>query len=327
MTIYSIEEDKKIIKLYTEEKLGVAKIAKLTHHDPALVSQVLHENGIWIRGSRNFTDEEEAKIAKRYLAGESAKAIARSLGLNHHISICAALKRQGIEQRPKSERNRLYALNTRAFDVIDSEAAAYWLMFLYADGSVSRRTLSLTLKEEDYKHLGKLKDFMKSESPIAIQKRKVGGRLRGYAHIEFTDQHLANQLKGLGIVKGRPDYLSALNAIPGELYHHALRGFWDGDGGAPRNPNQGISFCGKEDFLIWIRAHLALKVGTNPNLKVSKHSKAKLWYLRYSGRRQALEVLDYLYWEATIWLERKRKRVDSWPPPQPKIRNEKGRFI
>lgn len=78
---YTVEEQERIVSLY-KEGLGVCKIAKVLHHDAALVSQVLKEQGLWIQGSRNFTDAEEAEIAKLYqVGGFSAKRIARAYGL------------------------------------------------------------------------------------------------------------------------------------------------------------------------------------------------------------------------------------------------------
>jgi hypothetical protein len=326
MTVYSETEDAKIVELY-ERNLGVVQISELLHHDPGYISRVLRENGVWIRGSRNFTDAEEEQIAKIYLAGHSAKAIMRAYGLKFHVSICDALRRQGVEQRPAPERNRLYQLNPHVFDVIDNEEAAYWLGFLYADGSIQRRSLTLSLKGTDRVHLEKLRDFMRSEAPT----KEIVAKCNGYGYpqctIAFTDRHLAAQLRNLGIVKRRPSHIRTIKAVPKSLQRHFLRGFWDGDGSISTNPESGLSFCGRRKFMEWIRARLSEEAGTNPNLSVRKHSRADLHYLIYSGRGQALKVLDFLFEGATIWLARKRAVVDAWPPPQIRVRDEKGRWV
>lgn len=326
MTIYSEAEDAKICKLYREGR-GVVEIAKLLHHDSGHVSRILWANGIWIRGSRNFTDAEEAMIGRIYQSGTSAKAIARAYGLSHHTSITSALKRQGVTQRSPAERNRLYKLNPHKFDVINHEHKAYWLGFLYADGGVDReKTLKLSLKIADIEHIRKFRDFLESESPVKSIQQKCAGKYYPQARAEFTDRHLAKRLMNLGIVKGRPNFRPITAAIPPELLRHFIRGFWDGDGCAARNPNDGINFCGNEDLMIWLREYLAEKLDFGPR-KVSKHTTANLYYLRYSGRRVALRVIEFMFKNATIWLPRKLEVIRNWPEPQRRHKNERGQFI
>jgi hypothetical protein len=260
---------------------------------------------------RNFTDEQEAEIGRRYLAGESAKAIGRSLGKNYHASICAALRRQGIEQRPAPERNRLYALNPHVFDAIDNELAAYWLGFLYADGAISRRTLKLVLTHSDQEHLGQFRDFMQSTSPIAVRERPG---IDHNAYIEFTDRHLAARVRDLGIVVGRPYPERMIGNVPHDLVHHCIRGFFDGDGSARKNGS--VALCGDQAILSWIRQCVADAAGTNPHLTLTKHSKSDIYYLYFSSVRPAQKFASYIYHDATLWLGRKRQVVDSWPQPR-----------
>ena len=285
---------------------------------------------------RNFTDSEEEQIAKIYLAGHSARAIARAYGKDHHISIVAALKRQGVEQRSPGERNRLYALNPHVFDTIDNELAAYFLGYLFADGCVSRnKTLGLGIKWSDKELLVGLKTFLESEAPIksvfvcssATQEKKYR-----QATFEATERHLASRLMELGIIAGRPSHEQMIKQTPPNLYNHLIRGYFDGDGSA-RKPNAtrggSIVFCGSKELMIWIRDLIAMQAGTNPRLKIQKHNTANLHYLYFSGTGVALKVARYMYKDATFWLARKKKVIESWPALKPRVikRNEKGRFV
>jgi hypothetical protein len=327
MIIYP--ESTVICKLYCQGK-SAFEIAEQLHLSSTQVSKILRANNIWVwvPGTRHFTDSEEAEIAKIYKAGFSARAIARAYHLPGKQAIMGALRRQKVIQRSPAERNRLYKLNPHKFDAIDHEHKAYWLGFLYADGNVYReRTLKLSLKVADIRHVEKLRDFLESESPVKTIQQKCAGKYYPQARVEFTDQHLAARLMNLGIVKGRPNFHPAIDSMPISLHSHFLRGFWDGDGGASRNPGSGINFCGHEDFLIWIRAYMSEHAGTNPNLKVSKHVTANLYYLVHSGRLQALKVFTVLFQDATVWLERKRERIESWPPIKPRSGKKKGQFI
>jgi len=258
---------------------------------------------------RNFTDEEEAEIAKIYLAGNSAKSIMRAYGLSFHISIVAALRRQGVTQRTPAERNRLYAIDHNAFDVIDAETA-YWWGFIYADGSVSKRSLSISLSSRDNGHLEKLKAFLKSEHPIhvydAICKEK------SYPQINYsaTSKHLTERLVELGIVARRTNPSAVIDQLPDEFFSHWLRGFFDGDGSVSiraSNKQARIRFCGSKDLMMWIRKKLAIHCETNPDLKIRKHPKANICYLAYCGNLQVKMIRHFLYCNATVWLKRKHE--------------------
>ena len=58
-----------------------------------------------------------------------------------------------------------YKYNRDFFEVIDTPEKAYWLGFLYADGSVSskRNDVEISLKGFDIEHLYKFKKFVKSK--------------------------------------------------------------------------------------------------------------------------------------------------------------------
>lgn len=278
---------------------------------------------------RNFTDEEEEQIAKIYLAGHSTRAIMRAYKLPGKTSILGALRRQNVKQRSPAERNRLYQIDAHAFDVIDTEEKAYWWGFIYADGCIHKRSLTVTLKASDKNHLIKLKTFLKSEHPVKIVNRYIkGNKAYKSAHYYATDRHLANRLRELGIVPKRGKFKQAITHLPKDLERHWIRGLMDGDGSVAmdsgsRGPS--IGFCGSALMMNWIREILANNTGTNPDLSIQKHRIASLYYLSFSGNVVAHAVSDWLYQDATIWLSRKKKRVDNWLPVQDLFRIKKLR--
>ena len=263
---------------------------------------------------RNFTDAEEEQIAKIYLAGHSAKSIARAYGLNHHISIVSALKRQGVKMRSVSERNRIYPFNIHAFDDLSNEQAAYWFGFLYADGSIYRNTIRLCLKETDASHVKAFRAFLESNAPIFIDaKRSSPYNTKRQNCIEVSDVHTARRLQGLGLVVGRTCPEHTIDNVPDCSVHHWIRGFFDGDGSARKS--QSISLCGDPIILAWIRKIAANTAGTNPNLAISKHKTANVHYLYFTGRLHSLKFADFIYQDATIWLGHKRDVINTWSQP------------
>lgn len=257
---------------------------------------------------RNFTDAEEAEIAQLYLSGKSAREIAKDRGLGHHISICAALKRQGIEQRPAPERNRFYKLNPNVFDVIDTEEKAYWFGMLFADGYVHRnRTLVLALGDKDRDHLVKFKDFLESESPIK-EVSSFNGLYHGFS-VSVTDQHLGKVLVDRGIYAHRKnDNVNPLPSVSEGLKQHWLRGWFDGDGGVLSN--RSISFCGPLSLTEDAQKIFADISGSK--VSIYQHTKTRyLYYLRYTIG-YAIKIRDYLYQDATIYLDRKKELLGGF---------------
>lgn len=270
--------------------------------------------------SCKLTIKQERQVIKEYLAGISARQLAKKYDFACHGPITAILKYYGIEQRSKPERNRLYQLNPNVFDVIDSEHKAYWWGFIYADGHVHKRSLIVAIKHSDKSHLGKLPLFMESESPMHRTKRLNCDNAR----IEFTDRHLAKRLRELGIISYRPRFDLVLQNLPEAFIHHWIRGYFDGDGSARKKPS--ISFVGQVPLLEFLRSIFAKHCKTNPNLSIFKHSKSYIHYLEISGRIQAMKVVKYIYQDATLWLERKRQVIESWPKPKKRSRDNKGRY-
>ena len=113
-----------------------------------------------------LNEHQKLQMVELYKTGESAKQIARQLQVSVH-TIYYWLHRLGVAPResPGSQ------LRHDAFDVLSPEAA-YWVGFLFADGSVGRdkrsRTISVRLSERDRQHLMKLRTFLKSSHAIRI---------------------------------------------------------------------------------------------------------------------------------------------------------------
>ena len=65
------------------------------------------------------------------------------------------------------------------FNKIDTEEKAYWLGFLYADGSVGSKEdkIELGLAEKDLKHIEKFRDFMNITNKISYRERTKSYRM------------------------------------------------------------------------------------------------------------------------------------------------------
>jgi hypothetical protein len=73
-------------------------------------------------------------------------------------------------QGNKTNHPRKYSLNEDFFETIDSEAKAYWLDFLAADGHISDKAIILKLHNRDKTHVEKFRDALNSNAPITEAK-------------------------------------------------------------------------------------------------------------------------------------------------------------
>ena len=104
--------------------------------------------------------------------------------------------------------------NNKVFDNVDTEEKAYWLGFLYADGSVSasNNQVELSLAGKDREHLQKFKKFLESRNEIKISESKCNGKVYQRCRFSAIDKYFHNRLTELGCVPKKSLILS-LNII------------------------------------------------------------------------------------------------------------------
>jgi hypothetical protein len=130
----------------------------------------------------------------------------------------------------------------------------------------------------------------------------------GRASIEFNSVYLASHLAGLGIVVNRGRFDLLRPHIPDNLAHHLIRGYLDGDGCI--SVNQQIVFEGQTDILQWIKDTLVAKAEASENVSLRKRT--GIHEVAWGGRLQTPRIIKYLYQDATIWMDRKRKVAREW---------------
>ena len=214
-----------------------------------------------------------------------------------------------------------YNYNQNIFEQIDTEQKAYWLGFLYADGYIKSEgklhQVELALQESDYNHLITFRNFIGDDS-IPINYRKD---IKAY-RIVICSKKIVQDLIKLGCFQKKSYILKfpTREQIPECLIHHFMRGYFDGDGSITKNT---VSIIGTSDFLDGYEKYLLLALNrNNPNKR--EHDKRwheNIQYIRYGGKKQVNKIFNFLYNNATVYLQRKYDKFNILPSQNETINN------
>lgn len=263
-------------------------------------------------------DSEEAKnIVKDYKNGMKRSCLMNKYGITDRV-IYKILTFYNVE-RDKSH-IRIHTVDEYIFETINTEQKAYWLGFLYADGYVSKdlMTIELTLQEKDLEHIYKFKEFMNSSSDIKCKNINLNDKSFVAYRLTICSKKIANDLNKMGCTPNKSLTLKfpSLDILPKELINHFIRGYFDGDGTvclslqnkAYKTKQLLISILGTEDFLEHCASNISNSTFTRKRIVLYNKSNGKASYISWNGNITCMKVYNYLYNNATIYLERKQNK-------------------
>lgn len=169
----------------------------------------------------------EEKIINDYKTG---KYSLRELGIKYSYSKSTILRIMQKNHIPMINKRLVNEqLIENYFENIDCEEKAYFLGFIFADGSVSDKgQLTIDINEKDIDILLAFKQVIKSNC-------KINTRTKGnsvMSRIAIKNNNFVQHLHKYGIVPNKTKNTKhlPLNLIPKNLWRHFLRGLIDGDG-------------------------------------------------------------------------------------------------
>jgi hypothetical protein len=283
------------------------------------ISAALKRYGYKLRGGKALTEEQEQEVIRLYQEGTSGTPISERFGVVPSV-IHRTLNRRNVGRRKHTTVYR-YTVKEDIFSQIDNEASAYLLGFIYADGTVNNdKVLRIMISEADRGHLEKMNLLLGSDYPIYMATRNSGYKPESKAvALQINNPRLVRDLADCGLVVGREQFYKTQERIRKDVRNHFIRGYLDGDGCIRGSYNPSVTFVGQPDILAWIRAIFHEELNTNPNLSILK-GKGMIHVINYVGINQATLICQWLYKDATVWLQRKRAKFEEWPKPQNKRR-------
>lgn len=301
-------------KIYEETHTPCAQIAEQFGITAATLRRRLKALGVKIIQHPHAGKFEIKEVIKLYNEGIQIWKIAEMFRSSEE-TISKVLKENNVKVERKT------AFNQHIFDIIDTEEKAYWLGFLWADGSVithneERHTyaIELGISIKDYEHLEKFCDFISlSRDRIKIREAKDNVYKDKIIHsgkscrVQISNKHLWNILNNYGCSPNKTyneqfPKLEIFNNT--NLIHHFLRGFFDGDGWIHIDSRNYLvtGLCGQEQFLIEVLKNLpknlqTMSICSSPDTNIIKTVK---W-----TNSKAQDFINYVYKNSTIHLNRK----------------------
>lgn len=257
--------------------------------------------------------QQEEKIISMYSKRRSLKAIRRETGLTETV-----IKKWLVEKGLWTGHKWLpYYFDEFFFDKIDTEEKAYWLGFIYADGYLTMKTnaIGIELKETDKSHLEKFREALHSEQEVKIYHKNSTYGPQVNCRFVFSSKHMKEILLSY--------YKSVNKTFNGEfpkiqredLIPHLIRGFFDGDGCLTwSNKEEGhiitplIGFIGTKETLQYIEKISNIEWRWSQQVA----DKTKNNYQIQCGKvNDSLSFLDYMYKDATVYLDRKYEKYQT----------------
>lgn len=264
---------------------------------------------------RRLSHQEKNELFKMFETGDYTGTKLSEIFNVTPNAVCSLLKRNGYKSKSPSELKRKYPIQEDFFDKIDTEEKAYVLGLLYADGynNTDRNSVNLTLKESDKEILNKITAIIQPTKPLGLYK---GNRLqKGFENSQnavsliIANKHISQRLVELGCGKAKTHNLTfpTEEQVPSCLIRHFIRGYFDGDGSVSGNKQKQFGFVGTIDFLLPLQQILMKELSFSETKLDQRHKDREdsIRALRYCGINQCIKFRDWLYKDATIYLERK----------------------
>lgn len=228
--------------------------------------------------------------------------------------------------------NKKHNFNKRYFDEINNSNKAYWLGFIWGDGYVGHRVrksgeeyqLKIDLSSVDSNHLEKLKIDINSDYILKNYIYKTSySKSSASTRFSIYNKHLGKLLiEKYGIFVGRVNIDKCIKNIEKKYHKDFIRGIVDADGSFSQYylKKEGyskyiFSITNSVSTLRFIENYF-IKQGLINNKKRKlgqrhEESSTPIRSIKFSGRNQVKNILDFLYKDSTIYLDRKYEKYKN----------------
>lgn len=263
-------------------------------------------------GRKELRKYKDELIYKYVEEKKSSYEIAKEYN-TYNCTVLDILKENGVHGRSKTESNRKYELDTKWFDVINTQEKAYVFGFICADGTVSSSGRCVFIQLADYDEEILIKMAKASNNTIPIRDAKSNDREKRekelghwYRGLYWNSIEIVKSLEEKGVVHNKSLILKFPNCISEELMPHFVRGYYDGDGSLCRSGN-GINIKITSSCYFNIELEKIFN-SFNWRTKLNYTENGITTNLCINYQDDVKAFLEWIYKDASIYLERKRNR-------------------
>lgn len=268
-----------------------------------------------MRKKRKFLSEEEIhQVIDMYQSKMmTTNKIGGILGVSYNY-IRNILIRNNIKLRGPQDRYLRADYDTSFFEKINSEGKAYFLGLLYADGYNGNYCFRLGLQIQDGYLVRKFQKLLKTTGKLYKQKAK-NSRCQPELRLGINCVKMAQDLAKLGCVTKKSLILDfpSFDIVPENLFHHFIRGFFDGDGcfhlKKELHGQCGVSGLNIVSSTLFCEKWIKFFADKNMTFSIQRR-KTKCGKLEYAtvfsnNYKSTLNFCEYIYKDATILMKRK----------------------
>lgn len=252
--------------------------------------------------------ENMKKAAQAFVDGMDINEAMKLFDVSY-ASIYNAIKRYNIEYDYTWGRSNFF--NIDYFQAIDDEHKAYWLGFIFADGTVIKtdskvsapNRMRLCISVEDECLLRKFATDINMDEKYIHHYAQHGYGDNPVCVIDCNSIKMATDLEKLGCCPNKT-YNSSVPDLDPEFARHFIRGYFDGDGSIGHT----FSITSELHALQQMQQMLMRDLGFRQT-KIIPDKGA--WRMSYGGKNQLQKIFHYLYGSATTFLQRKYDKFRS----------------
>lgn len=311
----SKEQEKELIFLY-QNRITIKELCKKFGLYEKTIRNYLKNNNISRIINHILSKEQEKEVIELYNSRIQIKELSIKFKVGR-TAITSILKRNDIELPG----NRIYTLDEHFLDEIDTREKAYVLGLFFADGNNSGKEISIGLIEPDKELLLKIRELFKSNRPLYFDNRKEKWENRNNIYqLSFYSQYLSKQASKHGFVKCKTFKIKFPKHLKQEFYSDFIRGYFDGDGsfsfheysnGKRKMGTMSFSIIGTKSFCKSIQKIIKKETGSNSSIYQANGSDVRVKSLQVGGNKQVQKVMNWLYKNSALYMERKRAKYNG----------------
>lgn len=304
---FTQEQLQSMVKMHNDGMLN-KDIAKVFNTSLSTINRRLRELNVLSRHPL-LSQERKDKAIELYSKYHNISKVEKELHMNSK-TITEILNEVGVYIYTNSEVNRDYHINEHFFDNINTSKKSYYLGLLYADGCVCSNSnhIQLSLQEQDYDIIEKFRNDIESNHVIRfIDYKKKHPTWSNQYNITITSNYLKQSLIDKGVVPNKSLILTFPDFLSEDLYPSFILGYMDGDGSITKTECR-LKITSTESFCKRVADIFKNTLGVNSSILYCHGRKDRPTRdLQVAGRNQVKKVLDWLYSNCDVYLNRKHQ--------------------